>query len=136
VEPAPRLGFRFTQLGRGDDPRGLPWVSKAEFDHDEPILAQARTYRERHALENDLEMGQLQPLAEAGKRTPGRKPSLALPVAKGRAGLGGENEDDGSLETKHHDDLVEKQNQNRPGQKPIGCCFSAKKEVMCLSHRG
>jgi hypothetical protein len=105
-------------IRRRDDPRGLPRVAKAEFDHDEPVLAQARTDGERHVHDDDLEMRHLQPLTAVSELTPGSKPSRTKLDPERRPGLGREDNDNGSLNTKH-DDLLKEQTRTKPtGQSP------------------
>ena len=87
--------------------RQPPRVAETELDLDEPVAADARTHGQRHVRMDELEMRDLEPFAAAG-RSPLRgecgRPQLD---AERRAGFGGRNNEDGSLNTEHRDLLKE-----------------------------
>ena len=83
-----KAGFGGAEMRLGDDPTGLPRVAEAKADLDEPVAAEARGHRERHAGVDDLEVGQLEAPAAPGDLLPGGEGGRTKLGAERGAGLG------------------------------------------------
>jgi hypothetical protein len=95
------MGFRPLEFCGRNNACGLPGVAETEFNLDEPILAQARAHRQRHARMDDLEMRHLDALAATRDLAPGRERGGAKLGAERGTGLGSRDNDDGGLKLKH-----------------------------------
>ena len=82
-------------------------VAEADLDLDEAVAPDARAHGERHARMDELEMRDLQPLAAQGDLAVGGERGRPQLDAERRAGFGGRNDDDGSLNPEHGDLLNE-----------------------------
>lgn len=102
------------ELRRRDDPRRLPRIAEAEFDLDEPVTAEARAHRQRHAAVDDLEVRHLDSLATTGDLSPRRQRGGLDLDTKRSTGLSGRNNDNGSLNLEHRNLLNEQHEPDRP----------------------
>jgi outer membrane scaffolding protein for murein synthesis (MipA/OmpV family) len=95
------MDLRPLELSGRNDACGLSRIADTKLDLNKTVLAKTRTDRQRDAGMDDLEMGHLDTLAAACNLEPSRLRGRAQLSAKRCAGLGGRNDDDGSLNLKH-----------------------------------
>jgi hypothetical protein len=111
--PGLDAGFGLTELGRRDDPGRLPGITDTKADFDKAVAQDARAHGQRHAGMDDLEIRHLNTLAATRYLTPGRQGSGTELNAERGTGLGGWDDDDGSLNLEHRN-LLNEQTMVRP----------------------
>lgn len=101
ADPRPRGGLSLPHLRGGEGALRQTWVAEPHFDFDDAVTPDARTHSQRQATEDELEMCNLQPLRRQGDLAVGGEASRLEMDADCELGVGGGDDENGSLNLKH-----------------------------------
>jgi hypothetical protein len=99
----PRDGLGLAHLRGGEGAPRQTRVAKPHFDFDYAVAPDARAHGKRQTTEDELEMRDLQSLCRQGDLAIGGKASRLEMDADCELGVGGGNDENGSLNLKHGD---------------------------------
>jgi hypothetical protein len=99
----PRAGrdFSLPHLIGGEGALWQARVAKADLNFDDAVTTNARAYGKRQAMEDELEIRDLQPFRSDGDLSVGSEPRGLEIGPESGLGLGGGDDENGSLNAKH-----------------------------------
>ena len=101
--PRPRGGFGLPHLGGGEGAFRPTRVAEPDLDFDDAVAPDARAHGKRQTREDELEMRNLQPLRRKGDLAIGGEAGRVEMDAHCQLGVGGGDDENGSLNLKHGD---------------------------------
>jgi hypothetical protein len=113
----PDGGFGAAQLRVGDSAFRQTRVAQADLDFSNPVVPDARANGEREGAEDELKMGDLEPLGGERNLAMGGQSGRLQQGAERFARLGGGKDKNGSVNAEHDDLFIERVGSDRPGRK-------------------
>jgi hypothetical protein len=101
AKPRTGRGLSLPHLIGGEGAFRQARVAKADLNFDDAVATNARTHGKRQAMEGELEIGDLQSFRSYGDLSVGSEPRGLELGPESRLGLGGGDDENGSLNAKH-----------------------------------
>jgi hypothetical protein len=101
AKPRPGRGLSLPHLIGGESALRQTRVAKADLNFDDAVATNARAYGKRQAMEGELEIGDLQSFRSYGDLSVGSEPRGLEIGPESGLGLGGGDDENGSLNAKH-----------------------------------
>ena len=129
AKPRTGRGLSLPHLIGGEGALRQARIAEADLNFDDAVATNARTHGKRQAMEDELEIRDLQSLRSDGDLAIGGEPRGLEIGAESDLGLGGGDDENGSLNAKHFEPLFDERAKTPPPDMVSRRSFQAFEEI-------